>query len=283
MLLMLRFDLNLLTLQDLPDYSTAPRAQGLELYRAIHAAGYGGLQGGDPALCREAGLHSTATGRVDRVGEAHDLALRTCDAGHELLTLHVGNGFESDAEMVALAEDIVRAADRTSFPLFIETHRATITQDMARTLKLVERVPGIQFNGDFSHWYTGLEMTYGNIEAKFERLEPVFQRVRFLHGRIGNSGSMQVDVGDGSAEGRPFVGHFRSMWFRSFRGFLGQAQPDGVIPFTPELLRPAINYARLFRMPDGTLREETDRWEQALVLCRIARECYDAARESLGR
>ncbi len=279
---MLRFDLNILTLQDLPEFSAAPRATGIDLYHAIRAAGYEGVQGGDPALCREAGLHSTATGRVDRVGDAHDLALRARDAGHELLTLHAGNGFEPDAEMRALAEDIVQASERTGFPMFIETHRATITQDMARTLALVEQVPAIRFNGDFSHWYTGLEMTYGKIESKFDRLEPVFQRVRFLHGRIGNSGSMQVDVGDGSPQGRPFVAHFREFWTRSFRGFLTHAQPGDVIPFTPELLRPAINYARTFRMPDGTVREETDRWEQALVLCRIARECHAAARAGLG-
>jgi hypothetical protein len=278
---LIRFDLNILTLQDLPDFSTAPRAEGLELYQAIREAGYEGIQGGDPALCSKTGLHSTATGRVDRVGEAHDLALRTRDAGHELITLHVGNGFESDEEMVALARDIVEASERTGFPMYIETHRATITQDMARTLRLIERVPGIRINGDFSHWYTGQEMTYGGVEPKLDRLEPVFQRVRFIHGRIGNSGSMQVDVGDGSSVGRPFVDHFRAFWTRSFRGFLQHAAPGDVIPFTPELLRPAINYARTFRMPDGSMREETDRWEQALVLCRIARECYKQATESL--
>ena len=274
---MLRIDLNILTLQDLPDFSVAPRLEGVDLYHAIREAGYEGIQGGDPALCRAAGLRATATGRVDRVGEAHDLALRIRDAGNEILTLHVGTGFETDAEMLALAEDIVRASDRTGFPLYIETHRATITQDMARTLSLVEKLPEIRFNGDFSHWYTGQEMTYGGVEAKLDRLEPIFQRVRFIHGRIGNSGSMQVDVGDGSSEGRPFVDHFRAFWTRSFRGFLANANPGDVIPFTPELLRPAINYARTFKMPDGSRREESDRWQQALVLCQIARECYEAA------
>ena len=37
---MIRFDLNILTLQDLPDFSTAPRAEGLELHQAIREAGY---------------------------------------------------------------------------------------------------------------------------------------------------------------------------------------------------------------------------------------------------
>jgi len=101
--------------------------------------------------------------------------------------------------------------------------------------------------------------------------------VRVLHGRIGSSGSMQVDVGDGSSKGRPFVDHFRAFWTRSFRGYLANARAGEVIPFTPELLRSEINYARKFRMPDGTWREESDRWEQALVLCRIAKECYAAA------
>ena len=55
----------------------------------------------------------------------------------------------------------------------------------------------IRFNGDFSHYYTGQEMVYGDIEAKWTFMQPIFDRVRFIHARIGSPGCMQVDIGDG--------------------------------------------------------------------------------------
>ena len=47
--------------------------------------------------------------------------------------------------------------------------------------------------------------------------------------------------------------------------------------FAPELLPGEFGYARVVPGPDGTPREESDRWEQALVLTRIASECFEAA------
>jgi hypothetical protein len=140
-------------------------------------------------------------------------------------------------------------------------------------------VPETRFNGDFSHWYTGHEMVYGDLKAKFEAIAPVFERVRFVHGRIGNPGCMQVDIGDGI--GRTYVEHFKEMWTCSFMGFLKSAKPGEYICFTPELLGPNIYYARLFKNTQGQLVEECDRWQQALLYAEIARECFSAAQQRI--
>ena len=87
--------------------------------------------------------------------------------------------------------------------------------------------------------------------------------------------TMQVDIGDGRI-GTNLV-HFREIWTRACAGFLHSVASDARLIFTPELLRSEINYARVFCGPDGSLIEETDRWEQALKLCGIAAECMDAA------
>ena len=77
--------------------------------------------------------------------------------------------------------------------------------------------------------------------------------------------------------------HFRGFWTRAFAGFVAGATDDPVPPpelaigFAPELLPSEFGYARLVAGPDGELREEGDRWAQALVLTRIASECYAAA------
>ena len=254
----------------------AQQANGLA---TIRHAGYDGVQfsqpldhaGKDEAL--SIGLGVCGSGRVNTPAEAAPLAKEAREAGLECLTLHVGWGTESDDEAAALIESVLSASAKFSIPLYPETHRATIFQDPWRTVQFLHRFPELEFNGDFSHWYTGTEMVYGGVENKMEFFRPVLGRIGFLHGRIGNPGCMQVDVGDGLADGRPYVAHFRSLWTESFLGYLLRRPHSDRFCFTPELLGPEFYYARLF---DG--REETDRWEQSLVLVRIARECFAEAR-----
>jgi sugar phosphate isomerase/epimerase len=185
----------------------------------------------------------------------------------------VGWGLEDDDCAARLIEAVLAASERHGVPLYVETHRATIFQDMWRTVRFVERFPELRFNGDFSHWYTGLEMVYGGFENKLAFIAPVLERVRFMHGRIGNPGSIQVNIGNGDVRAHPYVAHFRTLWTAAFRGFLGAALPGDYFLFVPELLSPRIYYAR----PVAPGVEESDRWEQSLVLKRIAEECFTAA------
>ena len=277
------------TLVDLPDDSFWPRLEGVEALAFLKAAGFDGVQDGDPSQCRLAGMGSAGSGRVDTPTDAVLLARKMKDLGHEAATVHVGTGFEDEAEMEALAGAVLEASERETFPLYIETHRATITQDIWRTIQLVKRFPGIRFNGDFSHYYTGHELAKGDFSRKLRLMQPIFDRVRFMHGRIGNTGCVQVDVGDGAspvlqAFGRhDFMAHFRTMWTCSISGFLASAGPGDYLVFAPELLSPAIYYGRQFRQPDGTLRQESDRYAQSLVLARMARECFEATKPNQGR
>jgi hypothetical protein len=91
---------------------------------------------------------------------------------------------------------------------------------------------------------------------------------------------MQVDIGDGDPQGRPFVAHFRALWKAAFMGFLRGAAAGDYICFVPELLSPRIYYARAFPPSGGEPREESDRWEQSKVLRRIASECFAADRDA---
>jgi hypothetical protein len=216
---------------------------------------------------------------IQKPGQLEPVATQLVDEGYECLTLHAGSGFESQADALHLLEDILAASEKTGLPVFIETHRATLTQDIWRTVEFIKELPELRFIVDYSHWCTGLEMPNGNWDFKMEFLQPVFDRACFMHGRIGNAGHIQIDIGDGT--GRPHVDHFRDLWCRTFRAFLKSAQPGDYIPFNPELLWPEICYARVIPNAAGELVEETDRWEQAHVLTRIAKECFEEARASL--
>lgn len=65
--------------------------------------------GADASLCGELGLAATTSGRVNAVGKVAPMAARCKAAGYECATLHVGWGWESDAEMDRPADDIVAA------------------------------------------------------------------------------------------------------------------------------------------------------------------------------
>jgi hypothetical protein len=249
--------------------------------QAVKAAGFEGIQTGSKAqIAREVGLRVTGSGRINSPAQADEQAREANALGCDCYTVHVGWGIEDDDQVFGLVEAVLRASERHDIPIYIETHRATITDDIWRTVQLVGRFPGIRFNGDFSHWYAGHEMVYGDIESKWQFMRPVFDRVRFIHGRIASPGCIQVAIGEGT--GQPYVEHFKEMWTRCFLGFLGSAQPGDYISFTPELLGPDVYYARvLTRGPTGEMIEESDRWQQALLYCEIARQCWVEAERRL--
>lgn len=271
----LRVDMNYGGCNDLPSFSFGPRGNDREKHLAIKEAGFAGVQDGDPELCKELGLQLTAHARMNEVGELNELLPKWKDGGYDCATLHVGWGMESDVEADRLVEDVLKNSVKFDFPIYFETHRATITQDMQRTVALTKRFPEIRFNGDFSHWYTGQEMVYGGIENKWEFIAPVFERVRFMHGRIGNPGCIQVDIGDGRDQS--YVEHFKEMWTRSFEGFLMSAGPGDFISFTVELLQADIFYARTLRNKQEVDEEEGDRWQQALLYKKIIKKCWEEA------
>ena len=218
--------------------------------------------------------------RIDAPGDADRVAAAHKAKGYPLTTLHVGTGFENDEEAYALLAPVVEASVRHAYPLFVETHRATVTQDMRRTLDLTARLPELRFNADLSHWYTGHEMTYGDVAEKAARLRPVFERTRYLHGRIGDSCCVQVAL-RGADDARLFVEHHRLLLREVCAGFARTAEAGEVLPYAAELLPHAIPkpdgdqivaYARL--LPDG--REESDRWAQAEILWKIFAACARA-------
>ncbi len=267
----LRCYMNWMALASFPQSSSGWRATFDEKLALLCESGFAGVQFAEPATreelaaCRKLALGVAGSGRVNAPAEANALADSAAADGYESLTLHVGWGLEDDREAAALIESILTASQRHHIPLYIETHRATISQDMWRTVQFVKQFPEMRFNGDFSHWYAGQEMVYGGFDRKMDFIAPVLERVRFLHGRIANPGCIQVPVVEDSS----YIDHFRRLWTESFRGFLQSSDRQQSICFTPELLAPDIFYARTF---DG--QEESDRWEQSLALKGIAQACF---------
>ncbi|WP_375452254.1 hypothetical protein [uncultured Devosia sp.] len=277
--------LNMGTLLGLPAWSAAPTGDATSLAKGLRVAGYAGIQGATNPVYRAFGFKTYGSGRVVERKDAQDVLARQQADGHLATTLHVGTGLESDAQAMGLIEAILTASDHLGHPAHIETHRATITQDIWRTLRWIEHFPEMTFNADLSHWYTGLEMAYGDFEGKLTLLAPFFHRVRFVHGRIGTGGIMQVAIKAGGRD-EPHLGRFSRMWALCFSGFLQADTAGQSIVFAPELLPEQvetptgplpIDYAVPSRSQTGDWVETTDRWDQALKLVDVAKASFQIA------
>ena len=256
----------------------------IDLHRGVAQAGYVGLQGGDPELCSLFELTLLGSGVLEHPADADALAADWKARGASVVTCIAGFGMESDTEMDTYAAAICEAAADHQISLLLETHRASMTQDAWRTVQLSRRFPKLRFNLDLSHWFTGQEMAYGDLDTRLAFLEPVLAHTSFIHGRIGDRCCMQVPLAEAS---ELVVATFRQAWTKVMRDFLSSShEAETELWFCPELLGPTYNYARQFRDNAGELREETDRWQEAQSLVAIARDCFARAlltKDTAGR
>jgi len=284
----LRVYLNLDNLAELRPDSIWPGLEGSERMACLRADAFDGVQvtSGEPPSASE--MPYCGLNRINMPQEALPVAVKHAERGDQCLTIHAGWGIEDNDDVYRLVESILSASEMTRLPIFIETHRATITQDMWRTVQITKRFPEVLFNGDFSHFYCGQEMVYGGLEMKMEFMSPIFDRVGFMHGRIASPGHMQMPVDDvgtrpaAAAGVTDYFADFRAMWTRAMRGFLDHAKAGDVLIFAPELLSGTYYYARMLLDAGGKLGEETDRYQQALLYQRIARECFTEAQRQRG-
>ena len=279
----LRVYLNLANLIDLRDDSTAPGVDAADRDRRLSQDGFEGVQLIDDAPpMAGATLPYCGLDRINLPAEADAVAARHAARGDQCLTVHVGWGTEDDDEVDRLVEAVLNASQRHRLPIFIETHRATVTQDIWRTVRITRRFPEVRFNCDFSHYYCGQELVYGDWDAKLRFMAPIFERTGFMHGRIASPGCIQVPI-DPRIAGRPlqahgqsdYLAHFRQLWTLAMTGFFRNGHRGDILIFAPELLAGTHYYARKFPDRNGNLREESDRYDEAKTYTAIARECFN--------
>ena len=169
------------------------------------------------------------------------------------------------AEAVTFLREARKIAQDAGLCYFVETHRNNIPETLNQALELIQRMPEIRFTGDLSHYVVIGEFYGWQDEGAIERLDPILQRVSHLHGRISNGEAVQVDVGDGTGETAQF---FVRLWERAMRHWRKDARPGDIFPFASELGPP--RYA--ITLPNG--KEFSDRWEQSLVMKRLAEQAW---------
>jgi hypothetical protein len=216
-----------------------------------------------------------AIGFWAQASDADDL-LSPIDLAHRMradyLSVRVSGSLKASPEIAEILEDMFDLVNDAGLPLFIETHRGTVTQDLRRTVKVIDRFKKIRFTGDFSHYVVAGEMNFPWCEEAWDHFRPIAARCGHWHGRISLGQRSQDDIGDGRGESAQ---EFKKLWTMGMAAWLKKSQPGDILPFTCEL-GPAP-----YAVADLSGRELSDRWQQSLVVKRLAEEAWADAQLSV--
>ena len=230
----LKVYLNLDSLVDLRVDTIWPGLEGRPRYQLLFADGFEGVQltSHDPPI-PHAPIPHCGLDRINLPADADSVAARHAARGDLCLTVHAGWGMEDEAETLRLVEAILTASDRHRLPIFIETHRATITQDVWRTVE-IKKFPEVRYQ-----WRLRATTTAGRSSSmatgmRNSNLCNPFSMSRFL---LCMAASRQPGFDVGFDTNNPHFGsvrvlgqvnyldHFKELWTRSMYGFIRTAKP----------------------------------------------------------
>jgi sugar phosphate isomerase/epimerase len=194
------------------------------------------------------------------------------EMGAGYITAQVFGAMKHSAEIIEILQGMYERVNGAGLPFFVETHRGRVTQDLLRTLRVIDGLDRVRFTGDFSHYVVAGELGGEWSEEIWQAFEKIAARCGNYHGRIGYGEQVQNDIGDGLNKQAQ---QFKKLWTLGMKHWLKQAQPGDVLPFCSELGPPGYSITDL----DG--REISDRWEQSLVIKRLAEEAFADAQKSI--
>ncbi|MBA4865813.1 sugar phosphate isomerase/epimerase [Streptomyces sp. PSKA54] len=220
-------------------------------------------------LLRAAGLRSLVTAFVnDRTPLAASLEY-AAEVGAELVVV-CGQVFPDEpAEAAELVREWRKETEAAGFAFHLETHRYTLTNDLAFTHRLAAELPDVALSLDLSHYVVGNELpdkSHARVDGMIGRLLSLGAS---LQGRVATREQVQVPLEFGQHAAQ--VERFRGWWLEAMRSWRTRAADAADLVFLCEL--GTTPYA--ITGADG--EELSDRWHEALLLKAWAEELFTAS------
>lgn len=190
------------------------------------------------------------------VGKAHSL-------GAHHLNVQVAGPVAELSEALALLDSLIGVARPAPLPVWFETHRGRLTNDLLFTLRMLEARPDLPLTGDLSHYVVAGEWELPLHEAQLAAIERILGNCGNFHGRI--AGTHQVQVPFDAPQHRDWRDRHTSWWRRGFELWLARAGADDALTFLCELGPPP------YAITDAEGRELSNRWEEAQRLRDVVR------------
>jgi hypothetical protein len=200
---------------------------------------------------------------VDDLKPVLEIATET---GLHHLTIQPNTRLQRLQDCLPILEGWQRLGEEVDFPIYIETHRDRMTNDLLFVLDLLDSFPGLRLLGDLSHFVVGREMVLPISDDNEQSIRRILDHSWAYHGRVASCEQVQVEFT--FPHHRPWLDLFLSWWDYGFRSWRKRAGPDETLAFVCELgPRPyAISGA------DG--KELSDRWNDALLLRKYAMDIF---------
>ena len=200
----------------------------------------------------------------DELGRFIDQAAALGGAHH--LNIQIGAGPATLAEACALVDALEAVAADAPMPVFYETHRGRLTNDLYFTGRLLQARPGLKLTGDLSHYVTAHEMNLPLDPDLARRMSEVIAACHAFHARV--AGTHQVQVGLDAVANRPWLEQFKAWWTQGLAAWRARARAGESLSVMCELGPPP------YAMVDNEGREFSDRWRDALALKALFRELW---------
>ncbi len=167
----------------------------------------------------------------------------------EYLSLRVLGSLKASPDIAKVLDEMYDLANDAGLPLFIETQAGSVTQDLRRTVKIINRFKKVRFTGDFTDYLAASELGAEWGEAVWDHFRQIAKRCGDWRGRLDLSQSALVP-------------QIKKLWTLGMTEWLNKARAGDVLPFSCE--------------------PGAGGWEQCLAIKRLLEDIWTQAKAERG-
>ena len=161
-------------------------------------------------------------------------------------------------EALRLLDGWQRLIDQVDVPVYIETHRDRMTNDLFFMLDILDERPGLKLLGDISNYLVGREFPFPVSDENHALMHRILDSCWALHGRVASREQVQIEISFDCHQ--PWVDLFMGWWRYGCASWKRRAGAGDTLAFTCEL------GPKPYAIVDRDGNDTTDRWAESLLM-----------------